>query len=574
MMEDNRQSAFDQRPDDKRTRKTAEPGLALGFLIALAVVGAALLLPNDLPELTPDVFALVPAELPLLLVALALVPLVLLPLLRWLAALLFALMLVLKLADMAAYEAMARPFNPILDAHLLDAVWNLAAGTFGHGAAIGLVVAAIVAMLLIAVLSFSAMAVLAKGARRWRRTVIAASLAVLFVGWQMPRLYPETRSLHFLSSYASDLMQRHVTAFAASLKDLEEFEREARVDRVASIPDDALFSRLEGRDVLLFFVESYGRTVLANQLYAPSVRPILADFEETVAERGLSAASGFLTSPVAGGRSWLGHASTLSGLWVDNQRRYNSMIVRDRKTLIDDFSRAGYRTVAVMPAITMAWPEGTALGYDAIYDEDALGYRGLPFNWVTMPDQYTLAALDRLERLATRDQPIFAEVALISSHAPWTPIPHVIPWQGVGDGSVFAEQATSGDTPKEVWSDPERVRTQFRLSIEYALKNLDSYVAERLEDGFVLIILGDHQPARLITGETDNRDVPVHIISDDREIVDKLADALGFTPGMTPAGDAVAERMSVFRGRVAEALSEPVGVEGEGEVPARPVGPT
>lgn len=557
----------------KRSGRRRPFGILL-LIAAVLAIAAALLLPNDRSRLAADAFAAVPIELLVLIIALAVVPGVLRPLIRWGAALLLAIVLIVKLADMAAFEAMARPFNPVLDAHLLNAVWDLAVGTLGQAAAVGLTISVVLLLVSIIVLSGFLVGITASGVRRHRLAAVIVAGALLLVGWQMPKLYPASQGLHFLTASTSGLMQRHATSLAASLKDLEEFDREASNDPAADIADDVLMSRLGGRDVLLFFVESYGRTVLDNPLYAPSIRPLLAQLDQTVDDQGLHAASGFLTSPVSGGQSWLGHASTLAGLWVDNQRRYNSMLVKNRQTLIDDFNRAGYRTVAVMPAITMAWPEGTALGYDMVYDEPNLGYEGLPFNWVTMPDQYTLAALDRFERLADRDRPLFAEVALISSHAPWTPIPRVIDWATVGDGSIFSEQARDGATPQEVWADPERVRTQFRLSIEYALANLDSYIAERLADEFVLIILGDHQPARIITGETDNRDVPIHIISDDAQIVSDLAVALGFTAGMTPPDDAVAERMSVFRGRVVETLSSPPGTVNDGVAGTRSVGPT
>src|SRR3546814_8758507 len=108
----------------------------------------------------------------------------------------------------------------------------------------------------------------------------------------------------------------------------------------------------------------------------------------------------------------------------------------DRRTLVHGFRRAGWRTVAAMPAITMPWPEGDYFGFDTVYAAADLGYRGDPFNWVTMPDQYTLAALQRLEfarpgagKSGPERQarpPVMATLALISSHAPWTPIPPAI----------------------------------------------------------------------------------------------------------------------------------------------------
>ena len=46
-------------------------------------------------------------------------------------------------------------------------------------------------------------------------------------------------------------------------------------------------------------------------------------------------------------------------------------------------------------------------------------------------------ALQRRELAKRHRPPLFAEVDLISSHAPWTRIPRLIPWDDVGDGSIF-----------------------------------------------------------------------------------------------------------------------------------------
>ena len=54
-----------------------------------------------------------------------------------------------------------------------------------------------------------------------------------------------------------------------------------------------------------------------------------------------------------------------------------------------------------------------------------------------MPDQYTLAAFHRLELARTGARPVMAEIDLVSSHTPWTPLPHLVDWGDVGDGSVF-----------------------------------------------------------------------------------------------------------------------------------------
>ena len=71
---------------------------------------------------------------------------------------------------------------------------------------------------------------------------------------------------------------------------------------------------------------------------------------------------------------------------------------------------------------------------------------------------------------------MFAEVSLISSHAPWTPIPPVLEdWDAIGDGRVFSQWAEMGDPPEVVWRDPERVRHQYLLSVDYVLGVLGAY---------------------------------------------------------------------------------------------------
>ena len=92
-----------------------------------------------------------------------------------------------------------------------------------------------------------------------------------------------------------------------------------------------------------------------------------------------------------------------------------------------------------------------------------------------MPDQYTLAAFQRLEHAPADRPPIMAEIQLVSSHAPWAPIPEVLDWAAVGDGSIFEGMATSDDPPSAIFTrDPERVRADYRRAVEYSLRSLIS----------------------------------------------------------------------------------------------------
>jgi hypothetical protein len=341
--------------------------------------------------------------------------------------------------------------------------------------------------------------------------------------------------------------------------------------------------RLGDVDVLILFVESYGRSALENPLHAPSVGAALADFEGAARAAGFGARSAWLTAPIQGGQSWLAHATLLAGLRIDNQRRYESLLLSDRQTLVGDFRRAGWRTLAVMPATSRPWPEGRFFGFDRVYAEKDLGYAGERFNWVTMPDQYTLAALHRLE-LGRCDRPaIMAMTALISSHAPWTPIPPVLDWDEVDDGSVFAAHARAGDPPEVVWRDPGRIREQYRRSIDYVLRTLSSYVVAYGRDRTLFVIVGDHQPAWFVAGDGSSFDVPIHLLTRDPAVLDAIAD-WGWLPGMRPDLGAPVWPMEAFRerflaafaageGRVADRRSArpaPAGPADAASAPARP----
>ncbi|EEX11987.1 sulfatase [Citreicella sp. SE45] len=212
---------------------------------------------------------------------------------------------------------------------------------------------------------------------------------------------------------------------------------------------------------------------------------------------------------------------------------------------------AGYRTMAVAPAIVMDWPEGPAMGFQEIRAAADLGYRGLPFNWVTMPDQYTLAAFDRIA--AGQDAPLMTEIALISSHAPWTPVPRMVPWEAVGDGSVFDAEATSGPSPKQVWADPDRIRDHYGRSLDYALRTVLSWAALPRAEPPLIIVLGDHQPAGFVA-QAGGKDVPVHLIG--APDVLSLFDGWEWTSGLRPAAAQETWPMQAFRDRFLDATSE------------------
>ena len=174
-----------------------------------------------------------------------------------------------------------------------------------------------------------------------------------------------------------------------------------------------------------------------------------------------------------------------------------------------------------------------------------------------MPDQYALLALQRLE-LGRRDRPpLFAEVALISSHAPWTRIPELLPWDDVGDGSIFARLPAQASTP----ADDDQARAAYGRSIEYTLRTIVSFVRRYGDDKLVAVVVGDHQPATSITGYGAGHDVPISIIARDPQVLARIA-AWGWADGLQPDPDAPVWRMDAFRNRFLGAFGPSPGAAG------------
>lgn len=525
----------------------------VALLVSALALYLVLVLPNHPRALTPAAFATLPLELPVLLaacMALSAAPM-LSRLLRVAIALTLTLMVLLKLADFTTFQAFSRPFNAVLDMFMVPSAMNLLSGTLG---AVGAVLVALVAVLAVVALA----ALLYWATTRWTGlslppaarkiagvTAIAlTAVAVADTGrvlkiWDLPVNPPGT-------AFTARLGVEHVQRGRRAARDLADYRTLAAND-----PYDGatgLFDLLDGRDVLVIFVESYGRTSFDNPLYAPTHVPTLTTAEHAIAAKGLSMRSGWLTSPIAGGQSWLAHGTFASGLKTDDQARYGAMLASPRQTLFHLASGAGYRTGAVMPAITLPWPEGPLIGFERILNAADLEYKGAPFNWVTMPDQYTLSAYPDL--LGADPRPDFLQIALISSHAPWVPVPEMIDWDRVGDGRIFDQWALSGDSPRVVWKDRDRVRDQYRMAIDYALQAVFSYVARRGDapprDMPLVMVLGDHPPAGFVS-QIDSGAVPIHMIGP-ADVIARL-DGWGFTPGLVPDDTTPHWPMESFRDR-------------------------
>lgn len=534
---------------------------ALGLGLAALALHLALIQPNHPGALTWGALRLLPLELPVILAALVALRGRAARALRAALAALLLVVAVLKLADLAMFAAFRRGFNAATDLSLAPDGWRLGAGAIGVGpaalAALGLVaaVAGLGAALWWATGRWAAVEPRPAGrAAAGGVAVLACAVVVAEIGearglWRLPLEPPG-------AAFTARVGLEHAALYGRTAAELAAFAEAARADPVAGAAP--LLDRIGARDVLVVFVESYGRASVDNPLYAPTHGATLAEAEAALAAAGLAMRSAWLAAPTAGGQSWLSHATLASGLAVTDGARHRALLASPRQGLFHLAQGAGFRTAAVMPAITLPWPEAARMGFGTVLAAADLGYRGAPFNWVTMPDQFTLLALDRLLRDGPDPdpRPLFAQVALISSHAPWTPIPPLIPWDAVGDGRVFDEWATAGDPPEVVWRDRDRVRAAYREAVDYALRAALAYAERHAADPPLLVLLGDHQPARFVAG-SDRRDVPVHLIGPPDLVA--AAAGWGWSEGLLPAPDAPVWPMEAFRDRFLAAFSTGVG---------------
>lgn len=530
------------------------------LILATLVLHLVLIQPNHPGAMTWGALALFPLELPAILAALVLTGKALAGLVLR-AALVTVLIVIalLKLADFGTFIAFNRGFNIVVDFNLVEAGWVLLQGSVGPALAFAALGAALAVVAGVIAALWWASGVWAglpspKGTRLVAAFVFvaASSVAVAEIGqvrraWTLPA--PVADWIPGAAFTARVGLER-AEQIRDTRADLARFRTAARMDPM--LGRGPFFDRLGGRDLILVYIESYGRSSFENPLYVPTHTGTLRRIEADLSARGLAMRSAWARAPMVGGQSWLAHGSVASGLWLDSQGRYRALLASPRRTLFHFAQDAGLRTVAVMPAHIFPWPEGRFFSFDAIYNAPDLGYAGAPFNWITMPDQFTLNALDRLERSRSDRDPLFAQVALVSSHAPWVPVPELVDWDAIGDGTIFNQWALSGDPPEVVWRDNDRVRDQFRQAIDYSLQSLGAWAARHAGDPPLIIALGDHEPARFVSGVA-GYDVPIHVIGPP-DLVSAF-DALGWTAGLVPDPNLPAHSMDTLRDLLLTTLS-------------------
>ncbi|GAA5179235.1 hypothetical protein GCM10023322_08600 [Rugosimonospora acidiphila] len=535
------------------TRRVLRRLTAVG---AGAVVWGVLVAPDRLELLTPAAFLRIPVE-GLVLVAIAL----LLParprrIVAVIAGVLFGLLAACKVFDLVTYQEFARPFNPVLDWENVGPAIGFARdsiGTLATGVALVLVLLALA--LVVALITVAAVRLTSATARHRRNS--AGGVAVL----GLVAVVAATLSIQvspgqpLASTSTARVVESQVHDAQTSARDHQQFDNMIHEpDQYARIPTSNLLTGLRGKDVIIAFVESYGQVAVQGTSFSPGVDAVLRTGTTALTKAGYQTRSAFLTSPTFGGISWLAHSTLQSGLWVNNQQRYNQLMASNRYTLSDAFKQAGWRTVSDAPSDKQTWGPGTSFyHYDKMYDRRNVGYHGPMFSYASMPDQFTLAAFQRLE-LQPGHSPVMAEIDFVSSHTPWTPQPRMVSWDQLGDGSIFDPMPAQGLAPSVAWRNVSTVQALYGQSIQYSMTALTQWITRLHDPNLVVIALGDHQPESTVSGPSANHEVPISIITPDPKVIAAVA-SWNWQSGLLPGPDAPVGSMDAFRNRFLSAFS-------------------
>ncbi|MEO7131773.1 MAG: CDP-alcohol phosphatidyltransferase family protein [Dermatophilaceae bacterium] len=553
-------------------------------VLAGLLVWGALVAPATLTDLRPAAFLRVPIEG---LVGAALVLVLRGRAQRWLAALVgvgLAVLGIVRLLDLGFQAALYRPFNPVTDWTYAGSAVDLLGHSVGRGWALGAALGVgllVIGLLVLLPLAVGHVARLIDVHRPSAIRVVAALTAVWVVSAGLGlQVAPDTP---IASASTASLASSEVSRVRASLHDQQVFARGLTVDPRQDAAGSDLLTGLRGKDVIVVFVESYGEVAVRD---SSVVSAALDATTQQLGAAGYAGRSAWLTSPTFGGVSWLAHATLQSGLWIDSQQRYDQLVASHRFTLSDAFGRAGWRTVSVDPANHGPWPEGTSFyHFDQLYGGDDLGYRGPSFGYASPPDQYTLSAFDRLELQhpsaagsasgsasgnpsgspagnpsgSPADRPaVMAQIDLISSHVPWAPLPQLVDWNTLGDGSGYSFIRAHATSQEDVWRSTAGVREAYDQSIAYSLGSIASFVQHSASDDLVLVVLGDHQPARLVSGDDASHRVPITIIARDPAVLART-DGWGWGAGIRPAPDGPVWPMDRFRDQFLSAFGPAAG---------------
>ena len=509
---------------------------ALGIVFALSALNASLSFHNIWPtlwvRLRPELSVEAAALLLFVAVRSAWFDAMSMPT-RYLIATVLSVLALGRYVDVTAPALYGRPINLYWDVQHIPRVTAMIFEV-GHA---WLVIISMLALTLVAVCLFTGLsyvlAVLSQAVQRPQTRLclgsLAASVLTLYAIGMASREVATERwfSIPVTWMYVRQINFAYDALIAQASDDLSAPSQHLNSD----------LARLKGGDTYLVFLESYGATVFSEATPSRGLVPAFKALSESSEKNGWHAVTALYESPTFGGASWLSHATLMTGAWVAEQDKYQLLLTTNRQSLVQYFQDAGYRAVALMPGLKMAWPEGAFYNYDKIWNATALKYRGPTFGWWRIPDQYSLARFYNAEGANNDRQPLFVFFATITSHMPFTPTPpYQIDWSRLLSSTPYDEDMLSSAQDVSIdWND---LRNAYTRAVEYDLHVLADLLRITAHQEPIIIALGDHQPPALVAGADATWLVPVHIFAREEAVLQPFIDS-GFRRGLYPKSTAL-----------------------------------
>jgi hypothetical protein len=515
---------------------------ALSAVLALCLLNAALAFRNwwPTPGIVPDA-RLAPEFVALWLLLLALVTWRGVPTPRAITALTLGWMLLAlgRYADVTVPTLFGRAVNLYWDGQQIPRFVLVSARGHAWWVLLGIGTAAVAgAWALFALLRWSMQRVALQAvpyalrARwTWWPTLAAASLVVAHQAGAAPAL-----TWHLVTHAVTPTYVRQARLLATAFSPravARELPRSAALDAAMAQPPQQALGALRGRDVNLLFLESYGAVAFEHPHVAPALAASRRQLAHDIAVSGRLVASAYVRASTFAGASELSHLSLLTGVDLSNPLRHDLMLTTsDRPTLIGLLARAGYRSVGLYPALSWDWDERAFYNFDTFLDARDLPWRGPPLGYWKVPDQYSLAYTEQQHGVRAGAPPRLLFFPTITSHLPFGPVPPVQPdRQRLLSDDPFGADASRALLAEHVdWNDmqPNYVRI-----FDYTYRWLGDWLQQPEARESVMLWLGDHQPAASVSGPGAGWEVPVHIVTRDRALLERFI-ALGFVSGLEP----------------------------------------
>ena len=326
------------------------------------------------------------------------------------------------------------------------------------------------------------------------------------------------------------LIGYNINSSAEARKNLMNFS----VDKINSQMNYQHLSLKSKPDIYLLFVESYGKLLYESPALRASYLRCMDSCESVLLGNGLNAATGFSTSPVSGGQSWVSYTSVLFGYNIRNQGTFNSLLKNPAMAHYDNLFRVlnqnGYKTFrlnAIPPSSNLEMPWET---YSRFYSIDKwinfsdLNYSGRLYGFgPSPPDQYSINfAGQYINKSSAGPRALFFITQ--TTHNPfYSPDSLSRDWQSLNSkpDSITFHASVLFKKP--------RIK-DYAKAVHYDLSALVQFITNVPDSNAIFILIGDHQPP-VITSANDGFETPVHIISRNKDFT-RTFTQFGFREGM------------------------------------------